>query len=164
MILIFAATLGILVNEVRPGKLPLWLSGGSDKQPALAVEPRMLISLDEAQTRFLRDSTLFLDARSPEIYEQAHIMRARNLPWESFEQYVGTVMADVRPDRFIITYCDAQTPSVSGDLAVALASRGYKNVHVLVNGWNLWLANELPLEAGTPAYAGLREAETHHGS
>jgi rhodanese-related sulfurtransferase len=164
MILILAATLGILVNEVRPGKLHLWLTGGSEKQPVLVVETRMLISLDEAETRFLRDSALFLDARSPEIYRQAHIMRSRNLPWESFEQYVGTVTADIRRDRFIITYCDGQTLSVSGDLAVALASRGYKNVHVLVNGWNVWLANELPIEAGTPARAGLREMETQHGS
>ncbi len=164
MILILAATLGILVNEARPGKLSLWLTGGSEKQPVLGVETRMLISLDEAETRFLRDRALFLDARSPEIYKQAHIMRARNLPWEAFEQYIGTVMADIRRDRFIIIYCDGQTLSVSGDLAVALASRGYKNVHVLVNGWNLWLANELPIEAGTPAHARLREMDTQHGS
>jgi rhodanese-related sulfurtransferase len=164
MILILAATLGILVNEVRPGKLDLWLTGGPEKQPLFRIETRMLISLDEAETRFLRDSALFLDARSPEIYERAHIMRARNLPWESFEQYIGTVMADIRRDRFIITYCDGQTLSVSGDLAVALALRGYKNVHVLVNGWNLWFANELPIEAGAPTHAGLREMETQHGS
>jgi 3-mercaptopyruvate sulfurtransferase SseA len=164
MILILAATLGILVNEVRPDKLDLWLTGGSEKQPVFRVETRMLISLEEAETRFLHDNALFLDARSPEIYEQAHIMRARNLPWESFEQNVGTVMAGIRRDRFIIIYCDGQTLSVDGDLAVALALRGYRNVRVLVNGWNLWFANELPIEAGAKTHAGVREMETQHGS
>jgi rhodanese-related sulfurtransferase len=164
MILILAATLGISVNEVRPAKLQLWLREGSEKQPVLAVQTRMLVSLDEAEHRFLCNSALFLDARSAEIYEQAHIFGARNLPWESFEQYVGTVLAGVHRDRFIIAYCEGQTQSVSGDLALALASRGYRNVHVLVNGWNQWLANELPVGTGTPTHSGSREVETQRGS
>jgi hypothetical protein len=80
MILILAATLGMLVNQVRPGNLPLWVKKGSVKQVP-GVETPPLITLEEAEARYLRHSALFLDARSPEVYRQAHIMGARNLPW-----------------------------------------------------------------------------------
>jgi 3-mercaptopyruvate sulfurtransferase SseA len=164
MILILAATLGILVNQVRPGRLPLWIKGSSGKQPAHGVETLMLIALQEAKVRYLRHTALFLDARSPEIYQQAHIMGARNLPWETFEQDVDAVMADILRDRFIIVYGDRETLSESSDLASALASRGYKEVRLLMNGWNLWFADELPIEAGASAGSRSREMGTHHGS
>jgi 3-mercaptopyruvate sulfurtransferase SseA len=152
MILILAATLGMLVNQVRPGELPLWVKKGSVKQVP-DVEPPLLITLHEAEARYLRHSALFLDARSPEVYRQAHILGARNLPWESFEKDIDAVMAGIPRDRFIIAYGDGVTLSVSGALASALASRGYKEVRVLVNGWNLWLADELPIESGAPAHS-----------
>jgi hypothetical protein len=66
MILILAATLGMLVNQVRPGKLPLWVKEGAVKQVPGAETP-MLVTLREAEARYLRHSALFLDARSPEV-------------------------------------------------------------------------------------------------
>jgi rhodanese-related sulfurtransferase len=142
----------------------LWIRGSSGRQPVPGAETAVLIALQEAEARYLRNSALFLDARSSDIYEQAHIMGARNLPWESFEQDVDAALADIPRDRFIIVYCDGETLSVSGDLASALASRGYKEVHVLLNGWNLWLADELPIEAGVSAGSRSRETESRRGS
>jgi rhodanese-related sulfurtransferase len=164
MLLILGGTLGIMANQVRPDKLPLWIKGAPREQSALGVETPLLITLLEAEARYLHHSALFLDARSPEIYQQAHIMGARNLPWESFEQDAEAVMADIPRDTFIIAYCDEETLSVSGDLASALASKGYKKVHVLLNGWNLWLTDELPIASGPSAGSRSPEKETRHGS
>jgi rhodanese-related sulfurtransferase len=91
---------------------------------------------------------LFLDARSPDLYREGHIQGARNLPWESFDDFFDPVMKDVPRDAFIVAYCDGEGCSLSEEVAKDLLSIGYENVRVLFNGWTRWTEAGLPVEKG----------------
>lgn len=59
------------------------------------------ISLADAKARFDAGSALFLDVRSQEAYESAHIQGAIPIPLTEVEAR----MDELPDDRFIITYC-----------------------------------------------------------
>jgi len=148
-IVLLAVTLGVLTNLIRPNQLPLVADWSPEAQIAEESRHNMLISIEEARESFFSQKVVFLDARSPELYQASHIQGARNLPWEAVDKYSDAVMADIPQDALIITYCDGESCSLSKDLALDLFYRGYENVRVLVNGWSLWVEHHLPIDRGS---------------
>ena len=144
-ILLVAAALGILTNHIRRDGLPLVDDWAIEAQ--LTPEPgeSLVLSLEEARESFSSGAAIFLDARSPELYEQGHIQGAQSLPWEGVDEYFDEVMASIPLNALIIAYCDGETCSLSKDLAIELFYRGYENVRVLVNGWSLWKDHGFPI-------------------
>ncbi len=147
-ILSLAAIVGLVSNQLRSDRLPLagnWAA--QDEAAALSGKPAT-ISLDDAEVLFFTGSAVFLDARSPDLYELGHIQGAYNLPWEDFQSRFDQVMAGIPPQTTIITYCDGNGCSLSNELALVLLDKGYPDVKVLLNGWTLWQQNDLPVEFG----------------
>jgi len=147
-ILSLAAIVGLVSNQLRSDRLPLagnWAT--RDQAAALSGKPST-ISLDDAEVLFFTGSAVFLDARSPDLYELGHIQGAHNLPWEDFQSRFDQVMAGIPPQTTIITYCDGNGCSLSNELALVLLDKGYPDVKVLLNGWTLWQQNDLPVEFG----------------
>ncbi|MCJ7687371.1 MAG: rhodanese-like domain-containing protein, partial [Desulfobacteraceae bacterium] len=132
---LLAVVLGLLVNQLRPGRLALVGDWSPEAQLTLDSGKNIAISLEEAKELCLSKLGIFIDARSRDLYDQAHILCARNLPWEAVDKSFEAVMADIPPDALIITYCDGESCALSKDLALELFYRGYENVRVLVNGW-----------------------------
>ncbi|MDY0040034.1 MAG: rhodanese-like domain-containing protein [Desulforhabdus sp.] len=148
-ILVVAAFLAILVNGLRPSRLP-WIGDWTpESQLTLDTGENLMISMQEAEAFFYAEAALFIDARSPELYAEGHIAGARNLPWEQFDSRADEVMSDIGRDAIIITYCDGENCNLSKELSLALLDRGYTNVRVLVNGWTLWQENALPITTGS---------------
>lgn len=147
-IVLLAAALGILVNQIHPGRLPLVGDWSPEAQLTLYSGENMAISLEEAKDLCLSKQGIFIDARSRDLYDEGHILCARNLPWEAVDESFEVVMADIPPDTLIITYCDGESCSLSKDLALELFYRGYENVRVLVNGWSLWVEQQFPVSKG----------------
>jgi rhodanese-related sulfurtransferase len=106
----------------------------------------MVVSLDEARNLCLDKKAIFLDARSPEDYAQGHIRCAQNIPWQSFDEYIGRVFETIPDNAWIVTYCDGEHCSLSEDLAKELVAMGYEKVNVLLNGWTRWMEAGLPVE------------------
>lgn len=106
----------------------------------------LMVSLDEAKKHYFDRSAVFLDARSPEDYEQGHIKGAFNLPQENMEEKFSEVMENIPPERSIVVYCDGENCRSGSDLAVFLLEFGFTHVKVLVNGWSVWQENHLPVE------------------
>lgn len=144
-IFIMAALFALLVNGLRPGRLPLVGDWTPEAQLTLETGDNLMISLQEAEAFYYAEAALFLDARSPELYAEGHIAGARNLSWEQFDARADEVMSNVGSEAVIITYCDGESCNLSKELALALLDRGYSNVRVLVNGWTLWQENALPI-------------------
>ena len=148
-IVFLAVALGLLVNQLRPGRLPLVADWSPEAQLTLESGEILVISLDEARDSFFSEKAVFLDARSLELYKLGHITGARNLPWNAVDENFDAVMADIHQDALLIAYCDGESCSESKDLALDLFYRGYENVRVLVNGWSLWKEYQLPMDKGT---------------
>jgi rhodanese-related sulfurtransferase len=146
-IFFLAGILAVLANAARPHSLPLfapplWKQGMDASQQAVSIE--------EAERLFLYKKAVFIDARSPELYAASHIQGARNIPEDSGENFLKEELADLPEDSVLIVYCDDETSAVSRSLAEKLAFMDKaRKVRVLVRGWDLWVANELPIEAGT---------------
>jgi rhodanese-related sulfurtransferase len=146
-IILIAAATGLMVNQFRSERLPLVGDWSIKAQLTLNSGDTLLITLDEAKTLFFSGEATFIDARPDEHYRSGHIQGARNLPWEDFAARFEVATADMVSDAVIITYCDEESCSLSKDLAFALLGKGFINVRVLVNGWTLWQAANLPLES-----------------
>jgi len=147
-IVLLAVILAFLVNQIRSDRLPLVADWSPEARLTIDSGASMVISLDEARDRFSSRTAVFLDTRSPELYELGHILGARNFPWEAVDKHFDAVMADISIDALIIAYCDGEACAQSKDLALELFYRGYENVRVLVNGWRLWKEHHLPVEKG----------------
>lgn len=147
-ILLISVLFALLINELRPGRIP-WVADWSPQaQLTLDSGGSLEVSLEEAETLFFARAATFLDARSTALYRAGHIEGAKHLPWEEFDQYFPKVMAGISPDTPIVTYCDGEGCGLSKELATALLGLGYNNVQVLVNGWTVWLKNNLPSAMG----------------
>jgi rhodanese-related sulfurtransferase len=94
---------------------------------------------------------VFLDARSPMLYDEGHIQGALNLPWEELDARFVETLRDFPVETTFITYCDGEGCSLSRELAMAMLERGYNEVRVLVNGWTLWQNKGLPVDKGLAA-------------
>lgn len=149
-VVFLAFGISILVNSLRSDRLALVADWSPEAQLTREGGENLVISFEEAEIHFFAGDAVFLDARSPELYQEGHIQNARNLPWEGYEQYYDKVMNGIAPDALIITYCDGEGCSLSKDLALLLFDRGYRNVRVLVNGWSLWTEDALPVEMDQP--------------
>lgn len=146
VILFTGIMLGLVVNQIRPDRLPLIADWSPEAMLTTAPGESMVISLEEARGLCSDKKALFLDARSPEDYARGHIQCALNVPWQAFDEHVDHLLDKITDNAWIVTYCDGEHCSLSEDLAKELVSMGFKNVRVLVNGWTRWVEAGLPIE------------------
>lgn len=148
VIVLAAATVALISNHFRTAPLPLV---GDWSPEARLVSPsgrQMAVSLEDAKLLHRSKGAVFLDARPLEDFTKGHIQGAKSLPWHKAEQQVMDVVTDMENDADIITYCDGDTCDLSRELALFLETLGFTKVRVLVNGWAVWQAAGLPVEAG----------------
>jgi rhodanese-related sulfurtransferase len=147
----FALALGLLINQIRPGGLPLVADRSARDQGEPVPGDTMMVSFDEARRLFFAGDALFLDARPPEDYREGHIRGARNLPADAPDEDLMKALADISQDALIIVYCHGETCTLSEELASTLRDMGFMDVRVLADGWGLWMKNDLPGETGPGA-------------
>lgn len=156
LIIIIGAAIGLGVNAARTAGgegLPLkthWLDNRKiqalDKPPSYQPGDSLL-SLDEAYSLYLDSMTLFLDARSPDDYDQGHIKGAINLPFEQWDQYWNNIKPKLDPKREIVCYCEGLDCELSLFAARELKQQGYPKAYIFFGGWLKWKEAGLPLES-----------------
>lgn len=145
-IILAAAVIGLMVNALRPGRLPLIADWSMQTQiSTLQTTENPEVSVEEAKAIFESRSATFVDARPREFFDLGHIEGALSLPMEDFENRFDEVMANISPDATIITYCDGDSCALSKELAEALLAKGFLHVRVLLNGWTKWQEAALPV-------------------
>lgn len=103
--------------------------------------PAMLADVEQAADF----DVLIVDARSPELYEQSHIVGAVSLPMVNVEEVLPGFMAEVPKSRSIIAYCNGFGCPDSFDLGVRLLEEGYQDVRVFEGGFPEWSDAGLPV-------------------
>jgi rhodanese-related sulfurtransferase len=124
--------------------MPLLGNWSPEARISLKFGKNILIPLEQAKEKFYSNSAVFIDARSPELYQKGHIQGARNLPLAEFDQLSEKVFMEFPEDTPIVTYCDGEDCILSAELALKLKEIGYGNVRVLHNGWSVWKSYRLP--------------------
>ncbi len=145
IILTIAVFAGILTNYIRHDSLPLpgeWYKGAI---VTLDDGTNIAISIEEAKNHFLSQSAVFIDARSLKNFQSGHIKGAISFPWMAFDEFVEKRLPQLPENKVLITYCEGETCKLSKDLALALIELGFYNTRVLVNGWDIWKENKLPV-------------------
>jgi rhodanese-related sulfurtransferase len=144
-IVLLAMLLGLLVNQFRSDGVALFADWSTEARLAENPGEFSLVSLEEARKLCGSKKAVFVDARTSEAYRQGHILCAQNLPWETMEEHMDRMTADIPPEETIIVYCDGEDCMLSEYVARELFYRGYDKVKVLVNGWTKWLEAGLPI-------------------
>ncbi|NJO82148.1 MAG: hypothetical protein HC828_04625 [Blastochloris sp.] len=89
--------------------------------------------------------TLVIDVRSAAEFAAGHVPGAQHIPTDELEQR----LAELPPDRPIITYCTMQHPGNSrGERAAALLRRSGFDARVLDGGLPAWMAEHQPIAGG----------------
>lgn len=151
LVVLMAVALGLSSNQVRTTGLPLVGNWSPEAQLITASGDSLAVSLKDAEGMYYAHAAVFLDARSPEVYDEGHIEGALNLPWDDFDAKLAATLRDFSTETTFIAYCDGEGCSLSGELAMAMLERGYTDVRVLVNGWTLWQDKRLPVHRGLAA-------------
>jgi rhodanese-related sulfurtransferase len=150
-VVLTAAALSLSSNQVRTTGLPLLGNWSPEAQLTMESGDSLAVSLADAEGIYYAHSAVFLDARSPELYDEGHIQGALNLPWEELDARFAEILRDFPVETTFVTYCDGEGCSLSRELAMAMLERGYNEVRVLVNGWTLWQNRRLPVDKGLAA-------------
>lgn len=143
IVVIAGAGIGLAVNVVSPRKIAFLRPPKT--QPAVTSE---YLPFNDARQYWQSGATFFLDARDAKHYAAGHIAGAQNLSIQDFDAQYPVVAPLLAPESIIVVYCDGMQCDLSHDLAARLRQLGYKNVHILQNGWSMWRAAGLPTATG----------------
>ena len=150
-LVIGSAVLGVVVNEVSPRGIPLLSTTADADSPSTPALPKGIrgVDLPEARSAFDQQTTLFLDARSPEDYAEGHVPGALSLPIYEFDARFPEIADRVEEAQSIIVYCDGVECSDSIQVAERLVEYGFSHVAVFESGWRAWAESGAPISEGT---------------
>jgi len=141
-LVLIASVVGVVVNQFRSDGISLRAS--EEGESGIGVLEGGTISLEEAHEGFQSKGSLFIDARSPELFSHGHIQGAKNLPWAEVIQNPGA-LSDLPECIVIVVYDDGQEASAM-NLAAFLMAFGYKSTRILDGGWSGWKQAGFPIE------------------
>ncbi len=163
VIIAIAALLGVVINAIRPGGVPLIQKGApvstarhaavdssaTDSTAAEAVPPGA-VSLAEMKRLFDEGKAFIIDARSPQEYQEGHIPGAINVPHDQLPEYLDMLNAEVPTDAKVVVYCRGPACDFSDELATELKILEYQDVSVFSGGWEQWTDAGYPVEGMVP--------------
>ncbi len=147
LIILLSLVAALAVNLARTDSIPFIQNWSIEERLSQDNGDSLAIPLSEAETLFKENKAIFLDARGQELFDEGHIKGARNLPWHAVDDYFSEIIKDMDRETPVITYCDGESCNLSHDLALFLKNMGFTQVKILVNGWTVWVENNLPIEA-----------------
>ncbi len=120
------------------------LSTKSKKKEEKELSEPAAINLKQAYNLY-QQNVLFIDAREPADYQNAHIKNAINIPFDHFDEYKH-LLNNIDKEKIIVTYCAGTDCDLSVLLGNMLFEVGYKKVYIFFGGWNEWLEANYPVE------------------
>jgi rhodanese-related sulfurtransferase len=133
---------GTLIPRIQQNQLANLKSKAEQLYPGISF-----IDLVSAKKLYDDKLAVFLDARTLQEYETAHISGAINLPVRDL--LVGEIdPGKILPDReaVLITYCDGGECEFGLDVAKELSEHGYHNIFVLGEGYPGWESAGYPVD------------------
>ncbi len=114
---------------------------------SLEKHPSMVyITLPEAEGLFQERSSIFIDSRTEDAYNEGHIVGAVNIPYEKFNELFPDIIFPL--EQTFVVYCDGTECKSSTAVAKLLYERGFHNIKIFFGGWTEWIAHDLPVSEG----------------
>lgn len=107
------------------------------------------IHLEEAKVLFESGRAVFIDARGPSEYIEAHIPGAVNIPVGDVHNKINQYK-ELFKDKVLVPYCHGVGCHLSDKDAYALFDAGYKKVVIYFGGWPEWTQANMPIEKYEP--------------
>jgi len=148
VILGVAVLCAVAANMLRAHGLPWRASWSPEAVAAHYAQDVRTISLDDAWELFQGGDAVFLDARTPDVFDAEHIPGALNIVPEEASVYADEVRLLAAQGMTLITYCDGLECPLGSALARELKSHGVSSVRVMVEGWAAWTDAGYPVEGG----------------
>lgn len=138
--------LGTVANLISPRRIP-WVEDWEHYIEARAYRAGLnIIHAREAYGFFQKGTHLFLDARHPADYQQAHIPGALSLPSAAIAEHLPAWQALFSPSQPLVAYCSGIECDESLLLAMELKRLGITNVVLFVGGITQWREHGFPIE------------------
>ena len=143
-IVLGSAVVGVVVNHVSPRGIPVLPEPGEHE---LYLPPGVeSLAVEEAYADFEAEAALFLDARMPEEYEEAHIPGALNLPPDNYEERFLDAMEAIEGAGKIVVVCSGIECADSIQVAERLLEAVEEPIYVVEDGWRAWKEAGYPVE------------------
>jgi rhodanese-related sulfurtransferase len=143
-IVLGSAVVGVVVNHISPRGIPVLPEPGSEE---LYLPPGVeSLTVEEAYADFEAEKALFLDARPPEEYEEAHIPGSLNLPPTEYEEHFLDAMAEIEGSEKIVVVCSGIECADSIQVAERLLEAVEGPIYVVEDGWRAWEEAGYPME------------------
>lgn len=158
-IMLVATLVGVTVNAMRPGGIPLIQQGApvstvqheaAPDTSATAPVAAGAVSLAEMKRLYDAGTSYIIDARDPAEYDEGHIPGAINVPYDRLPEYLDMLSAEAPMDGDVIVYCRGPSCDFSDQLATELKILGYQHVRVFSGGWEQWSSAGYPVEGMVP--------------
>ena len=147
-VLVVALVLAVGINAARPSGLSWRASWSPSEVATLQLQDLACVSPQDAWSLHQQAKAVFLDARTPDVFDVEHIPGALNVLPEEADLFVEEVRRFAAQGKQVITYCDDMDCPLSKALARMLRERGITAVSVMVEGWKAWVDAGYPVEAG----------------
>lgn len=110
-----------------------------------------LISTEQLKTMLdAKEEFTLVDARTKDEFEEAHIVRAINIPEKSFEGMLSSL--PVNKNALLVIYCNGIKCGKSKKVAAKADAAGYTNIMLYAEGFPVWEEKAMPITAG-PDYS-----------
>lgn len=130
---------GLIFNLSNPNGIRLIPEFWSDE-----TVPK--VTLPVARSRHAEGSTLFIDARPPNFFQQERIKGAINIPPSFFDIMYTLELGEVDKEKEIILYGRTISRMYDEQVARKLILLEHKNTKILQGGLNLWKKQGYPVE------------------
>lgn len=141
-----ALLLGVCVNALTPGGLPLRMAWGQRAAVPSAVWQK--IKFADVGTVAHDRSALLVDVREPKDYSAACPPGAVNLPYRQFSAVFPRFRSTIKPGARLYVYCYGSECGTSLRVANRLVQSGYADVTILRGGFEAWKSHSLPTRGG----------------
>jgi rhodanese-related sulfurtransferase len=107
--------------------------------------------IDIEDAKYLYDSgrAVFVDARGPNEYLEAHIKGALNVPVNATAADIAK-LKDQLTGKIIVTYCHGVGCHLSDKSAYLLYDAGYRKLAIFFGGWPKWNEHKYPIVTKAP--------------
>lgn len=139
--LVVASIFFIIALSSCTSQAPLAGLGGADSAHTVQLEEVREITIDEAYQLY-QDKVAFLDVRTPEEWNVAHVPGATLLPLDDLEARVGELPNDLK----LVVYC--RSGNRSAEAARILMEAGFSDVYSVDGGLNDWIEAGYEVDPG----------------